>query len=168
FLSIAVVCVLGNTYARPTDSDDAEAHGLVDQINHAAEDYCAKRKEVTLVAGVTQLGKRYVKGFRSPDAVKATLPDAETVYEIGSITKVFTCTLLATLEADGLVALDDTIAKHLPPSLELPPEVAAITLLQLATHTSGLPRVVDNFEKLIQEDAHTWEGRGEYYAKYKK
>ena len=163
FLSIAVVFVIGSTYAKQTDP-----HNLVTRIDQAAEDYCAKRKEVTLVVGVTQQGKRYVKGFRSPDAVKAMLPDAETVYEIGSITKVFTCVLLAKLEADGLVALDDTIAKHLPRNLELPPEVAAITLLQLATHTSGLPRVTDNFDKLIREDVHTWEGRGEYYAKYKK
>src|SRR5262245_45713276 len=107
-LSIAVLFVLGNTYAKPTDADDTDAHGLVDRISQAAEDYCARRKEVTLVVGVTQQGNRYVKGFRSPDAVKAILPDAETVYEIGSITKVFTCILLADLEADGLVALDDT------------------------------------------------------------
>jgi CubicO group peptidase (beta-lactamase class C family) len=154
--------------ATPRPAERTDTQDLVDKIGQAAEDYCAKRKEVTLVVGVTQQGKRYVKGFRSPDAVKAVLPDVETVYEIGSITKVLTCIILARLEADGLVAVDDSIAEHLPQDLKLPPEVAAITLLQLATHTSGLPRVADNFEKLIQEDAHTWEGRGEYYAKYKK
>jgi len=163
FLFIAVVFVLGNTYAKQADS-----HDLVTRIDQAGEDYCTKRKEVTLVVGVTQHGKRYVKGFCSPDAVKAILPDAGTVYEIGSITKIFTCILLAKLEADGLVGLDDTIAEHLPRNLELPPEVAAITLSQLATHTSGLPGVADNFQKLILEDPHTWEGRGTYYAKYKK
>lgn len=157
FLSIAVVFVSGNTYAKQNDT-----HDLVTRIDQAAKDYCAKRKEVTLVVGVTQQGERYVKGFRSPDAVKAILPDAETVYEIGSITKVFNCILLAKLEADGLVALDDTIAEHLPKDLDLPPEVAAITLLQLATHTSGLPRIVDNFMKLVLEDVHTC------YARYKK
>jgi len=157
FLSAALVFVLGNAYAKQT-----ETHDLIDRIGQAADDYCAKRKEVTLAVGVTQRGERYVKGFRSPDAVKAILPDAETVYEIGSITKIFNCILLAKLEADGVVALDHTIAEYLPQDLKLPPEVAAITLLQLATHTSGLPRIVDNFEKLVIEDVHTC------YARYKK
>jgi len=157
FLSAALVFVLGNAYAKQADT-----HGLIGRIGQAAEDYCAKRKEVTLMVGVTKRGERYVKGFRSPDAVKAILPNVETVYEIGSDTKLFNCILLAKLAADGIVALDHTIGEYLPQDLKLPPEVAAITLLQLATHTSGLPRIVDNFEKLVLEDVNTC------YARYKK
>ena len=63
--------------------------------------------------------------------------DPEAVFEIGSITKTFTATLLADLERDGLVALDDPVARHLPVA---PPVVGrAITLEDLATHRSGLP-----------------------------
>jgi D-alanyl-D-alanine-carboxypeptidase/D-alanyl-D-alanine-endopeptidase len=58
--------------------------------------------------------------------------------EIGSLTKVFTGILLADLAQEGLVGLDDPIGRFLPGA---PPRVAAITLLDLSTHTSGLPRL---------------------------
>ena len=64
-------------------------------------------------------------------------PDA--VFEIGSITKTFTATVLASMLLDGLVALDDPVARHLPVA---PPVVGReITLEDLATHRSGLPRL---------------------------
>lgn len=66
---------------------------------------------------------------------------ADTLFEIGSITKMFTGLLLAQAVVEGRVTLDDQLAKHLPGELVLPPDVAAITLGQLATHTSGLPRL---------------------------
>jgi len=137
-------------YAKLTDT-----HDLVARIDRAAERFCARRNEVSLVVGVTQRGERYVKGFRSPGAAKAVLPDGKTVFEIGSITKVFTCIVLARFEPDGLVALDDTIAEYLPRDLGLAPEVAAITLRQLATHTSGLPRNAPSFMELAIADVHT-------------
>src|SRR5262249_20556032 len=61
-------------------------------------------------------------------------PDEDTIFEIGSITKVFTGLLLAEMVERGLVKLDDPIQKYLP--VPVPQE---ITLLHLATHTSGLP-----------------------------
>jgi CubicO group peptidase (beta-lactamase class C family) len=64
-------------------------------------------------------------------------PDA--VFEIGSITKTFTATLLASMVRDGLVALDDPVARHLP--VAPPVKGREITLLDLATHHSGLPRL---------------------------
>jgi CubicO group peptidase (beta-lactamase class C family) len=59
----------------------------------------------------------------------------DAVFEIGSITKAFTGTLLADMALEGLVAFDDPVARYLP---EAPP---GITLEHLATHTSGLPRL---------------------------
>ncbi|MFI9816986.1 serine hydrolase domain-containing protein [Saccharothrix variisporea] len=60
-----------------------------------------------------------------------------TRFEIGSLTKTFTALLLAQMVAAGEVAHDDDVARYLPPgSLRIP-----ITLAELATHTSGLPRL---------------------------
>jgi CubicO group peptidase (beta-lactamase class C family) len=65
--------------------------------------------------------------------------DGDTGFEIGSVTKVFTALLLADMVQRGEVALGDPVAKHLP-SLEVPERNGRpITLLDLATHTSGLP-----------------------------
>ena len=60
-------------------------------------------------------------------------------FEIGSITKTMTAALLASLVADGVLALDDEISRWLAAGTN-----GAITLEQLATHTSGLPRLAPN------------------------
>jgi CubicO group peptidase (beta-lactamase class C family) len=70
---------------------------------------------------------------------------AKTVFEIGSINKTFTGTLLADMVAKKEVALDDPISKYLPKGVTAPSRNGReITLLDLATHRSGLPRLPDN------------------------
>ena len=65
---------------------------------------------------------------------------ADALFEIGSITKVFTGTLLADLAREGLVDLDDPVARRLPASVRVPQfGDRVMTLRHLATHTSGLP-----------------------------
>ncbi len=71
----------------------------------------------------------------------------QTVFEIGSITKVFTGTLLADMARRGEVSLSDPVARHLPRRVRVPSRAAAeITLLDLATHRSALPRLPTNLE----------------------
>lgn len=65
-----------------------------------------------------------------------------TVYEIGSLTKLFTADLLAMYVRDGRMKLDDPLSKYLPANVHVPTfKGQVITLKELATHTSGLPRV---------------------------
>lgn len=72
-------------------------------------------------------------------------PDEHTVFEIGSITKVFTSILLADMVNRGEVSLEDPIERYLPNSIEAPTRGGeSITLEHLATHTSGLPRMANN------------------------
>jgi len=67
---------------------------------------------------------------------------ADRVFEIGSITKVFTSSILATMVADGSLRLDDPVAKLLPAAVRVPARNGhQITLLDLATQSSGLPRL---------------------------
>ncbi len=71
----------------------------------------------------------------------------DTIYRIGSVTKVFTATRLGSLRDDGVVAFDDPVGKYLPPNLEGPTSLdhkPPITLKRLACHTSGLPRLPGN------------------------
>lgn len=72
-------------------------------------------------------------------------PDDNTIYEIGSISKVFTGVLLADAIHRGKVNLDDAAQAHAPPGAKFPAwEETPIRLIDLATHTSGLPRLPDN------------------------
>jgi CubicO group peptidase (beta-lactamase class C family) len=73
---------------------------------------------------------------------RGRLPDgAGTIFEIGSITKTFTVTLLADMAREGIVALDDPVQHYLPDAVRLPVHGRPITLEDLATHRSGLPRL---------------------------
>jgi len=66
--------------------------------------------------------------------------DADSLFEIGSITKLFTGTLLAQMAAGGELRLSDPVAGLLPADVRVPARGdRQITLLDLATHTSGLP-----------------------------
>ncbi len=75
----------------------------------------------------------------------AMTPD--TLFEIGSITKVFTGILLADAVNQGKAALDDPVSKHLPVGLLAKDSpLRSVTLLDLATHSSGLPRLPANLD----------------------
>ena len=79
-------------------------------------------------------------GTKSLDAFDP--PDENTVYEMGSITKTFTATLLADNAVRGAVGLHDALRDYLPAdSVTLPSyDGVQISLWHLATHTSGLPQ----------------------------
>ena len=85
---------------------------------------------------------------------RAGVPPEKIIFEIGSITKVFTGLLLAQAVVEGKVALSDPIAKYLPADLALPPATAAITLEQLSVQTSGLPRLPDNLNPAVPGDPY--------------
>jgi D-alanyl-D-alanine-carboxypeptidase/D-alanyl-D-alanine-endopeptidase len=71
--------------------------------------------------------------------------DGNTVFEIGSITKTFTSALLADMVQRGEVKLDDPVSKFLPATVHVPSRGGKqITLLDLATQSSGLPRLPTN------------------------
>jgi serine-type D-Ala-D-Ala carboxypeptidase/endopeptidase len=78
-------------------------------------------------------------GMASP--ASATPVKADTLFEIGSITKPLTATVLARLAARGVLRLDDPVARWLPELAPAPDGIGSITLRQLASHTSGLPRL---------------------------
>ena len=88
--------------------------------------------ETYMSAGVLETGK--------PGKV-----DPDTIFEIGSITKAFTGILLADMAKQGLVKLDDPVRKYLPDTVQVPKDKREITLLDLATHHSSLPRMPGNF-----------------------
>ena len=77
--------------------------------------------------------------------LKADISMAPTgAFRIGSITKMFTATVIIQLAEDGVLSLDDTLARWLPAVTEQLPNGEQITLRHLLTHTSGLFNIVEN------------------------
>jgi D-alanyl-D-alanine-carboxypeptidase/D-alanyl-D-alanine-endopeptidase len=120
----------------------ANAGPLPDRVEKAAQDRIAAAIHQTLVFGVVDGDNSEVVAFGQLDGGKA--PDGDTVYEIGSITKTFTATLLAQAVLAGRVTLDTPVAQLLP-DFKIPSRGGKeITLGQLGTQHSGLPRLPSN------------------------
>ena len=85
-------------------------------------------------------------GVRRDSNKLTTLQNADRHFGIGSVTKVFTATLLASMVEDGTLALDDPV----PAAYDFPfADSITFTYRQLATHTSGLPRLPNNMPGLL-------------------
>lgn len=106
-----------------------------------------RRQAVGIVVGVIEpKGRRVVAYGNLAKADPRTL-DGDTIFEIGSVTKVFTSLLLADMVNRKEVALDDPAAKYLPEHVKMPERSGkSITLLDLSTHTSGLPGLPSNLK----------------------
>ncbi|HEX6429613.1 MAG TPA: serine hydrolase domain-containing protein [Niastella sp.] len=120
-------------------------------VDSAANGYMKDSARVGLSIGVYQDGKTYTYNYGTTEKGKDLLPAINTLYEIGSITKTFTGTLLAQAVVDKKVKLDDDIRKYLDgkyPNLVY--KGYPIKLYQLINHTSGLPFLLPDKKDLFQ------------------
>lgn len=106
-------------------------------------------KAVGAVVGVISASGGEVFGYGRVSMTDNRIPDGDTLFEIGSITKVFTATLLAGAVAQGTIELDDPVQSAFPETVRVPRSgTHEITFRDLATHTSGLPRLPGNLMPL--------------------
>jgi D-alanyl-D-alanine-carboxypeptidase/D-alanyl-D-alanine-endopeptidase len=111
------------------------------------------KKYVGLAVGVRHGDTTYTTGRGRVGEDRPQPPDERTIFEIGSITKVFTATLLADMAREGLVALDDPVQRYLPDGVTIPVRGRPITLADLASHTSGLPRLPKGLLRLALRES---------------
>ena len=101
---------------------------------------------VGCVVGIIDGDKQEVRGYGSIHRGMNDKPTGDTIYEIGSVTKAFTGTLLAEMAKRGEVKLDTPLQDLLPPGVKLQLlQDKPIRLVDVASQTSGLPRLPDNF-----------------------
>ena len=81
----------------------------------------------------------YSEGFGMADREKSTPVDTETIFNMGSVSKVFCAAAMMCLVDDGKVKLDDPVVKHLPDFKMADPRYKDITVRMLLNHASGLP-----------------------------
>jgi CubicO group peptidase (beta-lactamase class C family) len=95
---------------------------------------------VSIVVGIITPNGTQIYGYGNISKANSTKVNGNTIFDIASITKTFTTTLLADMVKQGLVNLDDPIEKYIPTTVKVPTYNGhKITLEDLATHTSGLP-----------------------------
>lgn len=99
----------------------------------------------------------YAKGFGYADRKNKKLTGADTVYQLGSVTKTFTGNLLAQLIAEKKLSLDDSLSKYFPRTVKFPTDKngKVITVKDIATHSAEFPRYPDN---LVRTDGEPIQG----------
>ena len=119
---------------QPLPSNDAVQALLHERIR--------QKKSIAIIVGlIDQNGSRFISAGETRNPARPEVDD-QTLFEIGSITKLFTAAALAAAIARGALTLDHPLSKFLP----LPPDgIGDRTLKELVTHTSGLPRLPSGF-----------------------
>jgi CubicO group peptidase (beta-lactamase class C family) len=141
--SLFFLLVSGATFAQSTAAPrvlgDAEIRAILEE--RVGDD----RDSIGIVVGVIEPQGRRIVAYGSTGGSPSRPVDGDTVFEIGSVTKVFTSLLLADMVEKGELALSDPIAESLPSGVTAPERGGRqITFFDLATHTSGLPRLPTN------------------------
>jgi CubicO group peptidase (beta-lactamase class C family) len=104
-----------------------------------------EKQSVGIVVGVIDESGNRIIAYGHRDQTNSCPVDENTLFEIGSITKVFTTLALANLLEQDTLKLGDCLSTLLPDAVKAPTRNGQeISLLNLATHTSGLPRLPDN------------------------
>jgi len=133
-VAAALVLVAGSALAFPPDASIGE------MLRQRVE---VSKLGVGIVVGLVDESGSRVVAFGRARQGSDELVTGDSVFEVGSVTKVFTSLLLAQMVEAGEVRLDDPIARYLPPSVKTP-RAREVTLLHLSRHTAGFPPFPDN------------------------
>lgn len=127
-------------------SDNPKMTALDSMVQKAIAEYMQSPENCGLSIGIYSKGKEYFYNYGETARSKGKLPTSKSIYEIGSISKVFCGILLATAIKENKVKASDDIRKYLPEgkynNLEM--HETPIQLIHLANHTSGLPRLPED------------------------
>jgi CubicO group peptidase (beta-lactamase class C family) len=116
------------------------------EVDSAAQPYISMLPTTGLSIGILVNGKTYYYGYGETAKKNGQLPNEHSIYEIGSISKTFTATLLADAVEKRKVKLDDPVNKYFPDSIPiLEYHGIPVTLKTLSNHSSGIPRMPNNF-----------------------
>ncbi|WP_051094116.1 serine hydrolase [Kaistia granuli] len=152
---VALIGTTGSALADPVSRDKVLA--ALPRLEAMAEKAVADRAVPGLSVAVVHNDEVvYLKGFGHREAGKVETVDADTVFQIASLSKPVSATVVASLVSAGLVGWDSRIA-DLDPGFRLqdPYPTAELTIRDLLAHRSGLPGVAGNELEDIGFDRET-------------
>ena len=134
-LGLGIVLLIGlTTWANASDWKA--------EVDAAVQTQIDAERIVGTVIGVIKDGEIWTRSYGRLRTDDPSPPSLDTIFELGSVTKVFTGLALGQLLIDGRLSLDNRIEQHVPELTGLPS--GGITLRELTSHTSGLPRLPTN------------------------
>jgi len=143
----------------PVPSDNPMTTAMDKAIDSLVQPHMRRGSSPALSIGIYINGTARYYNYGETVKDNRKLPTATTLYEIGSITKTFTTTLLADAVRRGKMSLADPVSKYLPSvAKSLSYNGMPVTIRDLANHTSALPRMPTNFPESTD--------RGDPYRSY--
>ena len=141
----------------------ADTKDLKAAVDVLADPLVEGRHTPGVVVGIlTPDGARHFFAYGTADQATGRKPDEHTLFAVGSLSKVILADMAALLVQEHRLAWDDTLETMLPPGIPLSPDAKKITVLQLATHTSGLPRQPMTPRTLAYFVEYLFDGRSFY------
>lgn len=142
FLSLTACGTLSRQHDAGADSSALVASSdLKARVDGLAQPLIDTAQTPGIVIGVlTADGHKQVFGYGLTDQLSGRAVDGSTLFAVGSLSKGFLADAAALLVQEGSLHWDDTLEHLLPADTPLSTDAKRITLLQLATHTAGLPR----------------------------
>jgi D-alanyl-D-alanine-carboxypeptidase/D-alanyl-D-alanine-endopeptidase len=137
FLAVALTPAIAQTLV-PSSLPDLESAGPL------GADLFVRSGSTGMVLVVVRDNQVFLRGYGETAPNSQLLPTQDSFLRLCSLTKIFTSDLLTKLTIDGIVRLDDPLQRFAPPHIVVPKRIKPITLEDLATHTSGLPRELGN------------------------
>ena len=128
----------------------------VENIDSIVKSFLEDSHAHALSIGIIKNGKTEFYNYGTLTAEDSSKPTQQNIYEIGSITKTFTASLLVQMAEEGLVKLDDPISKYLPKGVCDLEGDKVITLQDLSSHYSGLPRLASNFFPTVKDPSNPY------------
>lgn len=122
---------------------------ISESVEQQIQSLLERNEARAVVVGLYENGERRVIPFGWMNGDREKIPNGDTLFEIGSVSKVFTALLAQAQVEAGRLSWDSTIGECLGDIGFASDELAKITLRELASHTSGLPAVPDN---MLAED----------------
>jgi serine-type D-Ala-D-Ala carboxypeptidase/endopeptidase len=165
FLLAFISGLLASAYAAQASAALAPKPATLDvaSLQKALEQRVAGQPGVGIIMGI--IDRDTVTVLKAGSAGTERPLDEHTLFEIGSVTKTFTATILASMVLDGTVSLDDPVEKYLPSDVRVPSRNGKqITLLNLATQNSGLPRLPTNLKPSDPNDPYADYSLDDLYA----
>ncbi len=143
FLVVAVSAVVYLKYRIDNVRDEKDLEAAIDaEVNKTL----TSGQFPGIVVGVYKDGRSFIKGYGTVKKDAPAVPTSTTLFQIGSVSKLLTASLLQSLCDEGVVSMDATLNELLGTSMPLSPAVQSVTLRQLVTHTSGFPSIPQSLE----------------------
>ena len=147
-MKIPRILILITIIALSLSSKAALGQDLEAKLKEIVKPLIDDKKNMSFAISVYDVNSETPRYFYFGQVAKdnTALPNENTVYEIGSITKIFTTTMLTMLAREGKMKIDDPVQNYLPAGVTIHNFLSndPIKLLHLATQTSGLPRLPGN------------------------